>query len=318
MKKIYIYIISILGLLLVSFNVFSASTSITTSTKTITNSNTNSWSNLKLTPVTNTIIKSNSTQTWSKQSINPVKTSSWIMKVNNTDILKTNCEWLGGKWPFPGNSDQDPYKDNKCCAWLKFIYPSVCYKSTEWSTYKELIPWCNTICAKVWDYICDSKYENYLNSTDCDVNWCGTKKDYVCGVKLSKMCIVNGWCKVDLRYKTYDNECLLKNNTFNYILYWKWKCEDIEKWAKELTAKIKTKLDFVISKYILKLEENYNSKNDKIENISAIITKFEELEINNPLYVNLTQYVISKLKPYKIKYQNEEELYIDEILKIFN
>jgi hypothetical protein len=326
MKKIYMYIILILSLLLISLNVFSAFSTITTSTKTVTNlstwTTTNSWTSIKLTPVTKTIIKTNTTQqstdTWFIQNINPIKTSSWIMKVNNIDILKTNCEWLGGKWPFPWNSEQDPYKDNKCCAWLKFIYPAVCYKSTEWSTYKELIPWCNTICAKVWDFVCDTKYENYLNSTDCDVNWCGTKKDYVCWVKLLKICILNGWCKIDLKYKTYDNECLLNNNKFNYSLYWKWKCEDIEKWAKKLTVKIKEKLDFVVVNYISRLEQNYYSKNDKIENINTIISKFEELETNNPLYVNITQYIISKLKVHKTKYQNEEDFYIDEVLKIFN
>ncbi len=304
MKKNYLYIFSILLLLFISFNSFATFATIivpTTSIKTITTStwSTTSWSILNIWTTT-------------------IKASTWALNINNQIKLNSNCESLGWNWPYPWNQDNDPYKDNKCCAWLTFVYPSACYEVNEQTGHKTLLPWCHTTCAKVWDWICDTKYENSLNSSDCDIHWCDLSKNYVCWVKTVKTCVLKDWCKNSLQYMTYDNECLLKYNTSSYVLYGNWKCEDLSKNAKELTSKVKLKLDSVIKRYITKLEINYNTKADKIDNINWIILKMWTLEIDNPLYINLTQYITSKLKIYKTKYQNEEDLNIDDILKIFN
>lgn len=327
MRKIYLYIISIFWLLFVTFNVFSTFTTTTTTTT--------------ITPVSTTSTKIITTTTWSTNTwsiINniistwstTIKVSTWSSSVINSINLNNNCVQLGwqwayaipssGWWWFPDENDSynDPYKDLKCCAWLTFVYPIECNWFDPETWERVSYSWCRTKCAKVWDWICDSKYENIFNSSDCDKNWCDSSVDYICWVKAEKQCISKWDCSNVLVYKTFNNQCLLTHDTGWYVLYNKWRCEDITKWPKELSMKIKGKLDKLINIYIIKLELNYNTKTDKINDIKSVVSKLEDLEISNPVYIKLTQYTITKLKTQISKIQKEEDLYIDEILKIFN
>ncbi len=72
--------------------------------------------------------------------------------------------WSGPNWSIWPN---DPNKDKKCCAWLTLVTPPSCYRLDSSSWISWMMEWCWTICANIWDWICDSKYENTQNSKDC-------------------------------------------------------------------------------------------------------------------------------------------------------
>lgn len=72
----------------------------------------------------------------------------------------TSCVWLWWAWPNGSLWPNDPNKNKKCCSWLKLI-------NNGYNKDGYMLIWAWTICAKVWDWICDNKYENSFNSDDC-------------------------------------------------------------------------------------------------------------------------------------------------------
>jgi hypothetical protein len=72
--------------------------------------------------------------------------------------------WRGPNWSLWTN---DPNKDKKCCAWLTLVTPPSCNYIDERTWLTVTKDWCWTICANIWDWVCESYYENSLNSKDC-------------------------------------------------------------------------------------------------------------------------------------------------------
>lgn len=111
----------------------------------------------------------------------------------------------GSLWP------NDPNLWLKCCEWLTLVNPPKAYDDggEMWEGF-------GTICAKVGDGYCDSNYENEYNSKDCvEDSLCTMEYAPVCGVIYPDGDELGHW-GAWFRYKTFSNECELKNNKEGY------------------------------------------------------------------------------------------------------
>ncbi len=90
-------------------------------------------------------------------------------KTATITLTSNQCVQLWWAWPNWSLWPNDPNKDKKCCEWLTIVSPPKCNYIDPITWLKVVLDWCWSICAKVWDWVCDSKYENDQNSSDCKV-----------------------------------------------------------------------------------------------------------------------------------------------------
>ncbi len=180
-------------------------------------------------------------------------------------------------------------------------------------------------------------YKKQVIQLKNDVTVFTTEYVPVCWVKYLQSCQswANSSCSTVPIYKTFTNSCELKNNKAKFVFNRNWSCESIagsstkladnnstklaDNSSIKLTDAIELQLDQSINNLLVKINQNYTNKVDKVNYINTIISKLQTIEKNQPKYTNVTQYLINKLNDEISKiWVDGSSDGIDEILNIFN
>ncbi len=182
---------------------------------------------------------------------------------------------------------------NKCMMeadWATLLYGWECENNNlVWNDRDE-----HGCIASAWYTWCEAKQK-------CLRLWEETCEEaIVCTMEWAPVC----W-KINWEYKTYGNKCMLNASGASYMYTWE---------CSRLSYTLRYKADKLVNSFILALEAKYSWASDRVEILTKLIGKLEELASSNPKLSSLIDYIVIKLKDNLESYDD----WFWEIENIFN
>ena len=184
---------------------------------------------------------------------------------------------------------------NKCmleASWANFLYNWECKSTSKpiwwdrdehWCIISAWYSWCpvKNKCIRTWEEKCEKVEENIPKNCISWYDWCNT-------------CWVKDW------KTTYCTRRYCVRHDKPKCLKFKEKVKPIE-----LTDRLMKKADYLVDKFISKLEKKYKDNVTKQKVAKIIIKKLDSYKDKKPRAIYLIDYINKKIREYILNIQNE-------------